>query len=59
MNRAFHTIEKKMISIEIERSYYTIQDNTIEKKNVISYATELIADQSIILERSEMHKKHD
>ena len=54
-----HTIEKKMISIENERSYHTTRSSTIEKKNVASYATELIADQSIILEKSEIHQKHD
>ena len=59
INRAFHTIEKKMILIKIERSYHTIRGSTIEKRNVASYATELIADQSIILEKSEMHQEHD
>ena len=59
INRALHTIEKKMISIEVERSYHTIQSSTIEKKNVVSYTTELIVDQSIIFEKSEMHQTHD
>ena len=59
MNRAFYTIEKKMILIEIERSYHTIQNSTMKKRNVASYATELIVNQSIIFEKNEMHQKHD
>ena len=57
INHALHTIEKKIIPIE--RSYHIIRDSTIEEKNVVLYATKLIANQSIILERSEMHQKHD
>ena len=57
MNRAFHMIEGKIISIE--RSYHIIRSSTIGRKNVASYAIKLIADQSIILERSEMHQKHN
>ena len=45
INYAFHTIEKKIISIEIERWFYTIQ-----KKNA-SYARKLIADSAIIFEK--------
>ena len=52
INHAFYTIEKKIISIEIERWFHTIQ------KNDVSYAKKLIADQAIILEKSEMHTEN-
>ena len=51
INHAFHTIEKKIISIEIERWFYTIQ------KNDVLYARKLIADSAIIFEKSEIFIK--